>query len=69
MKEASLQIILENRNYIALRHRDGNVYYINCKVALIAFNKRTPAINGISSYVSYNPVSFMDYITNKLPIM
>lgn len=62
-----LKVILEQNQYIALRDSENGLTYVNCKAALINLFKYQEILTIILNYVSYFPVSFDSYISNKEP--
>ena len=64
-----LQKALENNNYILLRTHWGLVLAVNCKAKRLMINRYKFNPKTKSSFISFTPCSFSEYISNKTPFL
>lgn len=59
---------LDNKKYLAMRFRSGNVCGYNPQVAKLKVMQERYDPNGISIFESYQLISFQEYISIKKPL-
>lgn len=69
MNKKQLLKAIERNSFIALRTYAGNTIGINCKIKNTKRINDTKSIKGHSSFISFKPISFMEYISLKVPFM
>lgn len=69
LTKAQLKAILEKHEYVLLRDRNGEQFGINSKCMNLALKRINFKDNDESKYLSYRPVSFIEYINYKTPFI
>ena len=59
----------KKHDFIMVRNSSGFQYAVNCKVVFIGKKNTEKHGNKLSPFISYYPVSFMEYICNKVPFI
>lgn len=72
MKRMTFKQILSacnNHKYIIFRHGSGFTAAFNSKIAQFSIEKHKPNMESESKFISYQPCSFNQYISNKIGLV
>ena len=69
LTKAQLKAIFKKHEYVLLRDMQGEQFGINTKCMNLALRRSTLKDNDETQYLSFRPVSFIEYINYKIPFI